>query len=93
MNKKLISVVLILIAIMVFTSSSKTKVKQVPHSIKCYKCYDSYVHNHGAYGLQYSIATRSYKDEHNNRKMKGYCIYHCQYGHTLYINYDNGDKK
>lgn len=90
--KKLISTLLILIAIMIFTSSS-TKAKRVPHSIKCYKCYESYINNNGAYGQQYSIATRSFGDEYNNRKMKGYCIYHCQYGHTLYINYDNGDKK
>lgn len=90
--KKLISTLLILIAIMIFTSSS-TKAKRVPHSIKCYKCHECWLKDKTAYGHFYSIATRTYSDEHNNRKMKGYCIYHCQYGHTLYINYDNGDKK
>ena len=40
-----------------------------------------------------SIANRSFKDEYTGRKMEGYCVYRCQYGHVLYVNYDTGDKQ
>ena len=89
MLKKLIILAFILITMILFTSSnSKTKI--VPFSIKCYKCYNEtlpYSNSH-----VFSIANRSFKDE-QNPKYKGYCIYRCQHGHILYVNYDTNERK
>ena len=89
MIKKLILVIFIFITIILFTSSNN-KSKIIPFSIKCYKCYNEtlpYSNSH-----VFSIANRSFKDE-QNPKYKGCCIYRCQHGHILYINYDTNERK
>lgn len=70
---------IILILLGMFLLSSST-----PYSIKCYKCRKAGVH---------AIANRSFADEYSGRPEPEYCIYKCQYGHTLYVNYDTGDRK
>lgn len=90
MLKKLILIIFIFTTIIFFTSSNGNKIKSVPYSIKCYKCYNEtlpYSHSH-----IFSIAYRSFKDE-QNPKYKGYCIYRCPHGHILYINYDTNERK
>ena len=90
--KRFIKLTLLIVLGMIFYTSAK-KVN-VPYSIKCYKCMEDYKkRNKAEYGTWYTIANRSFKDEYDNRKMKGYCIYRCQHGHILYVNYDTGDKK
>ena len=88
MNKKLISFILIVFAMFLFTSAKKVN---VPYAIKCYKCWEN-KQPYSNIGVR-SIAHRSFKDEYSGRKMEGYCVYRCEYGHVLYINYDTGDKK
>ena len=90
MIKKIKIITFIIATIILFTSSNAKKIKSVPYSIRCYKCYNetlpySYFHI-------YSIAHRSFKDE-QNPKYKKYCIYRCNHGHILYVNYDTNERK
>ena len=90
MLKKITSILIILFLITIFTSSNSQKTKSVPFSIKCYKCYNEtlpYSNSH-----IFSIANRSFKDE-QNPKYKGYCVYRCNHGHILYVNYDTNERK
>ena len=90
MLKKITAILIIFLTIILFTSSNANKTKSVPFSIKCYKCYNEtlpYSNSH-----IFSIANRSFKDE-QNPKYKGYCIYRCQHGHILYVNYDTNERK
>ena len=89
MIKKLTLVIFIFITIILFTSSNN-KSKIITFSIKCYKWNNEtlpYSNSH-----VFSIANRSFKDE-QNPKYKGYCVYRCQHGHILYINYDTNERK
>ncbi len=67
---------LLLILIILFISLT---IGSTPYSIKCYKCEKIGVR---------ATADRSFKDEYPNREHKNCCIYHCQYGHILYVNND-----
>lgn len=89
MNKKfMISVILVILAMFFFTSAKKVN---VPYAIKCYKCWENKI-PYSNVGVS-SIAHRSFKDEYVGRKMEGYCVYRCEHGHVLYVNYDTGDKQ
>ena len=90
MIKKLTLLTFIIATIVLFTSSDNKSTKCVPYSIKCYKCYKEtlpYSNSH-----VFSIANRSFKDE-QNPKYKGWCIYRCNHGHILYVNYDTNERK
>lgn len=89
--KKIIVISILATLFILFTSSSANKIKTVPYYVRCYKCYDEVVPN--SHIRTYSMAYRSFKDEHNDSEYKGYCIYKCEHGHKLYINYLNNDKK
>lgn len=84
--KKIILIPFIFLAMILFTSA-----KSVPYAIKCYKCYEC--------KIPYSnirirtLAHRSFKDEYKNNGYEGYCIYRCNNGHYLYVNYDTGERK
>ena len=92
--KKFITFLIIMFGMIFLTSSNNKTVKHVPYAIKCYKCMEDYKkRNKAEYGNWYTIANRSFKDEYSGRKMEGYCVYRCQHGHILYVNYDTGDKK
>ena len=88
--KRFIKLTILIIFGMLFFTSSTKKVN-VPYSIECYKCWENKM-PYTNMGVR-SIANRSFKDEYTGRKMEGYCVYRCQYGHVLYVNYDTGDKQ
>ena len=90
MIKKLITLAFIIATVILFTSSNAKKTKLVPYSIRCYKCYNETLPYSNLH--VFSIATRSFKDE-QNPKYKKYCIYRCNHGHILYINYDKNERK
>ena len=72
-------------------SNDSRKNKSVPYAIKCYKCIEGKTpYTHAPFR---SIANRSFKDEYNDNGYEGYCIYKCEHGHILYVNYTTGDKK
>jgi hypothetical protein len=87
--KKFCKLIILIILGMLFYTSAKNI--NVPYAIKCYKCWESKV-PYTNMGLK-RIAHRSFKDEYSGRKMEGYCVYRCEHGHILYVNYDTGDKQ
>ena len=91
MNRKIKIIILVLVGLFMLTSSSTKKKVNVPYSIKCYKCWENKM-PYTNMGVR-SIANRSFKDEYTGRKMEGYCVYRCQHGHILYVNYDTGDRQ
>lgn len=91
--KKLLAIIFTLfITMSAFSSSSAVKVgeaaggKAVPGSIKCYKCISYWKRTGiGCWGCM--TINRDVVAE-CNPKNKGFHVYRCPHGHTLYVSYD-----